>query len=212
MQASALYTTDLLQLLCLTVAVTAAFIAGAAYWRRHHQPATPASPPARPNTPPAAIAYRDAPTIQAIGSQRVDRIRKVVQLRTGESTDILDTPRGLPPRFRITLRSIVTGSDLDAVQIAVELGGTQVSCGPLVHEMAFNEFVIPRATRDEHRRSVFHYHEHGDSLEFMRIKLRFVDAAAGYAELDVMQLHGHWPGCTRRRSNPSMLCAERGFL
>jgi hypothetical protein len=63
-----------------------------------------------------------------------------------------------------------------------------------VEETAFNEFTLPRATRDEHRCSVFYYRERGDSLEFMRIRLKHADAAAGWAELDVMQLTGHWPG------------------
>ena len=62
--------------------------------------------------------------------------------------------------------------------IAVEFGGAAVSCGPLVEEVAFNEFVLPRASRDEPRNSVYHYTESGDALEFMRIKLRAVDAAA----------------------------------
>ena len=77
--------------------------------------------------------------------------------------------------------------------VVVEFGGTQLSCGPLVTETAFNEYILPRPTRDEHRSSIFYYHERGDSLEFMRIKLKSADASTGVVELDVMQLHGHWP-------------------
>lgn len=180
---------DVLQQLWLVVGLMA-FIVGAVYWRRQHMPATAARTPARPSAP---IAYRDSPTVRVADAQRVDRTRKLVRLRAGESVDLLPSVVGLPPRFRITCKNIVDGSDLEAADIVVEFSGAQLSCGPLVHETAFNEFVIPRATRDEHRSSVFYYHERGDSLEFMRIKLKSADLAGGQIELDVMQVHGHWP-------------------
>jgi hypothetical protein len=172
------------------VIVLMAFIVGAMFWRRQHMPATASRTAARP---PAPIVYRDSPTVRVADAQRVDRARKLIRLRAGQSFDVLPNVAGLPPRFRITCRSLVEGSDLEAAHIAVELNGAQLSCGPLVHETAFNEFVVPRATRDEHRSSVFYYHERGDSLEFMRIKLKSADLTAGQIELDVMQVHGHWP-------------------
>jgi len=180
---------DWLQQLSLAVSLMAALIAGAVYWRRQHLPATNARTAARP----APIVYRDTPTVRVADSQRVDRTRKVVRLRAGESVDVLPSVVGLPPRFRIRCKNLVEGSDLEAAHIVVELSGAQLSCGPLVHETAFNEFVIPRATRDEHRSSVFYYHERGESLEFMRIKLKSANPASGQIELEVMQLHGHWP-------------------
>jgi hypothetical protein len=106
---------------------------------------------------------------------------------------LLPTAAGLPPRFRITCKSIVDGSDLEAAHVVVEFSGAQLSCGPLVHETAFNEFVIPRASRDEHRSSVFYYYERGDSIEFMRMKLKSADLGTGLIELDIMQMHAHWP-------------------
>ena len=142
---------------------------------------------------PQPIIYRDAPTVRVSDSQRVDRTRKVVRVNAGEFVDVLTPAAGLPPRFRITVKNIVEDSDLEAAHLFVEFGGAQLSCGPLVHETACNEFVLARATRDEHRSSVFYYHERGDSLEFMRIKLKSADAQTGLVELDVMQLHGHWP-------------------
>jgi hypothetical protein len=180
-----------LQQLLLAVSLVAVFIAGAAtYWRRQHMPATAARNAARPNP----IVYRDSPTVRVTDSQRVDRTRKVVSLRAGESVDVLPSAAGLPPRFRITCKSIIDGSDLEAAHIAVEFEGAQLSCGPLVHETAFNEFVIPRASRDQHRSSVFYYYERGDSLEFMRIKLKSASPAQGLVELDITQVRGHWPG------------------
>jgi hypothetical protein len=182
---------EVLQQLWFAVGLMAAFILGAVYWRRQHAPVS-IVPTAAP-TPPGAIVYRDAPTVRAADSQRVDRARKLVRLRAGESHDVLPPVAGLPPRFRISVKSIVEGSDLEAAHIAVQFSGAQLSCGPLVDETACNEFVIPRASRDEHRSSVFYYHERGDSLEFMRIKLKSANANTGQIELDVMQLHGHWP-------------------
>ena len=180
----------LLQQLWLAVGLMAAFIAaGALYWRRQHMPATAARAPAHPGP----IVYRDSPTVRIADSQRVDRTRKVVTLRVGETLDVLPTAAALPPRFRITCKSIVDGSDLEAAHIVVEFSGAQLSCGPLVHETAFNEFVSPRASRDEHRSSVFYYYESCDSIEFMRMKLKSADPGKGRIELDIMQMHGHWP-------------------
>lgn len=181
---------NVLQQLWLAVALMAAFIAaGAMYWRRQHMPVTAS----RATAHPGSIIYRETPTVRVADAQRVDRTRKVMSLRVGEFVDVLPSPAALPPRFRITCKSIVEGSDLEAAHIVVEFGGAQLSCGPLVHETAFNEFVIARASRDEHRSSVFYYYERGDSLEFMRLKLKSANLAAGVIELDIMQMHGHWP-------------------
>lgn len=176
------------QLVCVAVAITAALVAGGSYWRRNRL-----STVTMREAAPGKIIYRDAPTVRVVDSQRVDRMRKVVLLETGGHIDILETRAGLSPRFRITLRSIVTRSDADAAHIAVEFGGTRVGCGQAAEETGFNEFIVPRAGRDEPRSSIFHYQENGDSLDFMRIKVRSIDAAAGTVEVDVMQVSGHWP-------------------
>lgn len=180
---------DVVQQLWLAVGLMAAFIAGAMYWRRQHTPA----PAARAAGRPAPIVYRDSPTVRVADSQRVDRTRKLVSLGVGESIDVLATAIGLPPRFRVSCKGIVDGSDLEAAHIVVEFSGAQLSCGPLVQETAFNEFVIPRVSRDEHRSCVFYYYERGDSIELMRMKLKSAEPNRGVIELDIMQLHGHWP-------------------
>jgi hypothetical protein len=176
-------------LLCLAVAVTGGLIA-AAYVHRQRAAAELAMQHAAAPAP-GKIIYSDAPTVRIADSQRVDRRRKIVRLSAGEHVDILQTPDGMEPRFRITLKSVVRMAD--AAHIAVAFGGTRVSCGPLVQEQSINEFIVPRALRDESRSSVFHYYEKGSSLDFMRIKVRSLDAAAGTAELDVMQIAAHWP-------------------
>jgi hypothetical protein len=176
-------------LLCLAVAGTGGLIAAIFL---HRQRAAHAIALQRAAAPAAGkIIYSDAPTVRVSDSQRVDRRRKIVRLIAGEHVDILETPAGMEPRFRITLKSVVRMAD--SAHIAVAFGGTRVSCGPLVQEQSTNEFIVPRALRDESRSSVFHYYEKGSSLDFMRIKVRSLDAAAGTAELDVMQIAAHWP-------------------
>jgi len=182
---------DLPRLVALAVSVTAALIALGAYLRR--RPSEFAGVQRRPAPPAEGIIYRDAPTVRVVDSQRVDRLRKVVRLAPGKHVDILESRVGMTPRFRIALKRIVRMEEATVAHIAVDFGGTAVSCGPLVEEIAFNEFVLPRAARDEPRNCVFHYQESGDALDFMRIKLRGVDADADIAELDVLQVSGHWP-------------------
>lgn len=177
-------------LLCLAVGITAGFIAAVTYMHRQRAAAELAMQRAAAAMP-AKIIYNDAPTVRIVDSQRVDRRRKILRLTAGEHVDILETPEGMEPRFRITLKSVVRMAD--AAHIAVAFGGTRVSCGPLVQEQSTNEFIVPRALRDEPRSAVFHYYEKGSSLDFMRIKVRSLDAAAGTAELDVMQVAAHWP-------------------
>ncbi|HJY35819.1 MAG TPA: hypothetical protein VJ299_00075 [Steroidobacteraceae bacterium] len=189
MDSSSLLSAQLPLLLCLAVAVTGGLIAAIFL---HRQRAAHAIAMQRVAAPaPGKIIYSDAPTVRVSDSQRVDRRRKIVRLTAGEHVDILETPEGMEPRFRITLKSVVRMAD--SAHIAVAFGGTRVSCGPLVQEQSTNEFIVPRALRDESRSSVFHYYEKGSSLDFMRIKVRSLDAAAGTAELDVMQIAAHWP-------------------
>ena len=189
MDSTSLLSAQLPLLLCLAVAVTGGLVA-AVFLRR--QRAAHAIATQRGAAPAAGkIIYNDAPTVRVADSQRVDRRRKIVRLTAGEHVDILETPQGMEPRFRITLKSVVRMAD--SAHITVAFGGTRVSCGPLVQEQSTNEFIVPRALRDESRSSVFHYYEKGSSLDFMRIKVRSLDAAAGTAELDVMQIAAHWP-------------------
>jgi hypothetical protein len=175
-------------LLCLTIAVAAAGVAGTS-WLRRQRPSV-ATAVAEPRS---GIVYRDAPTVRVVESQRVDRMRKIARLTVGEHIDLLETPAGMNPRFRVRLKEIVQRGDGYAAHIAVSFNDVQLSCGPLVKETGFNEFILPRAGRDEHRCSVFHYRESSDSLDFMRIRLRNADAARGTAELDMMHVLGHWP-------------------
>jgi hypothetical protein len=180
---------DVQSLLCLTVAIAAVGVAGTS-WLRRHRPSVAARSPAAATS---GLVYNDPPTVRVVDSQRVDRMRKVVRLKVGEYIDLLETPAGLEPRFRVRLKGMVQRRDCSAAHIYVAFNGTQLSCGPLVTETGFNEFIVPRAGRDEHRCSVFHYRESGDSLDFMRIRVRSTEPADGTAELDVMHVLGHWP-------------------
>lgn len=180
---------DTVQMLALAIAFAAGLIAAAAYWRQRSSLIAVN----RQGVAQATIIYNDTPTVRVVDSQRVDRLRKVVQLTSGAHVDILEPQPSAEPRFRITLKSVMERAEVPAAHIAVEFRGTALSCGPLVEEIAHNEFVLPRALRDEPRSSVFHYHERGDALDFMRIKVRSIDPKAKTAEIDVMQVEGHWP-------------------
>jgi hypothetical protein len=180
---------DTVQMLALAIAFAAGLIAAAVYWRQRSSLIAVN----RQGVAQATIIYNDTPTVRVVDSQRVDRLRKVVQLTCGAHVDILEPQPSAEPRFRITLKSVTERAESPAAHIAVEFRGTSLSCGPLVEEIAHNEFVLPRALRDEPRSSVFHYHERGDALDFMRIKVRSIDPKAKTAEIDVMQVAGHWP-------------------
>jgi hypothetical protein len=181
---------DLPKLLCLAIALVGGLFAATTWWRRHRAAAPGMQRVAQGNV--GKIIYQDAPTVRVVDSQRVDRIRKLVRLAINESVDILEN-RGSPvPRFRLTLKEILK-DETPAVRLIVQYGGTPLSCGPLVKELGHNEFILPRVAREEPRSAILHFHERGDALDFMRIKLRGVDAATNTAEIDVMQVSGHWP-------------------
>ena len=175
-------------IVCFTVVVAGGLIAAISYLQRQRAADELALQRA---AAPGKIIYNDAPTVRVADSQRVDRRRKIVRLAAGEHVDILETLEGMDPRFRVTLKSVVRMAD--AAHLAIHFGGTRVSCGPLVQEKSINEFIVPRALGDEPRSSIFHFYEKGSSLDFMRIKVKSLDAAAGTAELDVMQVSAHWP-------------------
>lgn len=182
---------DLPRILCLAVAIGGALIALASFWRRQRTSLVNGAQRRINVPPPGKIVYHDAPTVHAVDSQRVDRLRKVAQLGPEEFIDVLES-RGSPiPRFRVTVKAIEMQNDAPAARISVEFGGTPVSCGSLVKEIGPNLFVLPRVMHDEPRSSVFHFHERGDSLDFMRIKLKGVEN--GLAEIEIIQVSGHWP-------------------
>src|SRR5262245_16133008 len=189
MDSSSLLSAQLPLLLCLAVTVTGGLVAAIFLHRQRVSHALTLQRAAAPA--PGKIIYSDAPTVRVSDSQRVDRRRKIVRLTAGEHTDILETPEGMEPRFRITLKSVVRMAD--SAHIAIGFGGTRVSCGPLVQEKSINEFIVPRSLGDEPRSSIVYFYEQGSSLDFMRIRVKALDAEAGTAELDVMQVSAHWP-------------------
>lgn len=186
---------ELARTLCLLLALTCAFVAAAIYWRRSRTPVLAPAKRVAAKRIPDGIVYRDAPTVRVVDSQRADRLRKLVQLRLGESVDILEPREHGPPRFRITFHRVVPQENSDAAHLEIFFGGAAVSCGPRVQEVAPNEFIVPRSGRDDPRSCVFHYHEGKNAaLDFMRIKVRSLDAQAGLVELSVLQVSGRWPG------------------
>ena len=182
---------DLPRILCLAVAIGGALIALASYWRRQRTSLANGAQRRIKVPAPGKIVYHDAPTVHAVDSQRVDRLRKVAHLGPEEFIDVLES-RGSPiPRFRVTVKAVEADGEVPGARILVEFGGTPVSCGSMVKEVGTNQFVLPRAMHDEPRSSVFHFHERGDTLDFMRIKLNGIND--GTAEIEIIQVSGHWP-------------------
>jgi hypothetical protein len=191
-------TADLPKLLGLAMAVVGALLAASTWRRRHRSSAVLGMERGLRSNVPRGIVYHDAPTVRVVDlpradSQRVDRVRKIVRLTVGESVDILPHEAGPIARFRIILKNLLTDGDAPAARIVVEYGGTTLSCGPLVQELGHNDFVLPRTSRDDPRTSIVYFHERGDALDFMRIKLRNIDPDSQTAEIDVMQVSGNWP-------------------
>ena len=185
---------DLPKILVLAIALVGAVVAASTWWRRHRSSALVGMQRnARVNADVGKIVYHDAPTVRVVDSQRVDRVRKILRLVPGEHVDVLENHGAPIPRFRITLKTVLTDGDAPAARLFVEYGGTALSCGPLVQEVGHNDFILPRTARDDPRTSVLYFHERGDALDFMRIKVRGIEPATNSAEIDVMQVSGHWP-------------------
>lgn len=190
MESSAVFSSDLIHLLGLSVVLAGALIAFTLY--RRSRPTLDVEQAPGPVT--ANIAYRDAPTVRVIDSQHFDRLRRTVRLATGEQVDLLASHPIVGPRFRLTLKSIEMLDTTPAAHLEIVYSGIQVSCGPLAKEIGYNEFLVPRASRDESRTAIFHYHESSEVLEFMRIKVNAIDVGSGGVEFEVMQMRGNWPG------------------
>lgn len=181
---------DLPQLIWFTVALAAALVGFATY--RRGRAVVDSQPGSR--APANNIVYRDAPTVRVVDSERFDRLRRIVRLAPGEHIDLMQAHPVVGPRFRLTLNAITTHDTAEAAHLSVIYAGTQLSCGPLSKELGFNEFLVPRASRDASRSAVFHYRESGDVLDFMRIKVRAIEADANTVEFEVVHTRGKWPG------------------
>lgn len=190
MDSSSLHILELPQLIWFAVALGAALV-GVGIYRRWR----PSVHVQRPRSAPSvSVTYSDAPTVRVLDSQHFDRLRKPVHLTPGEHVDILPAHPIIGPRFRIRLNGISGHGANEAAHITVVYAGVQVSCGPLAKELDFNEFLVPRASRDESRSTVFHYRESSHALEFMRLKVSAIDRSTKTVEIEVVQMRGRWPG------------------
>src|SRR5690606_15116593 len=191
MDSSSLHIVELWQVIWLAVVLAAALVGIGIYRRSRGVIEVEHTAPA---PPVAKIAYSDAPTVRVLDSQHFDRLRKPVHLTPGEHVDILPAHPIIGPRFRIRLNGISGHGANEAAHITVVYAGVQVSCGPLAKELDFNEFLVPRASRDESRSTVFHYRESSHALEFMRLKVSAIDRSTKTVEIEVVQMRGRWPG------------------
>lgn len=138
------------------------------------------------------LAGGDAPTVRVGGSERIDRLHRVVTLDVGEHADLLDMTFDRIPRLRIALIGIEQVEAHEYAQLRIELGGATAGCGSLVKEVGTNEFLVPRATPDEHRSSILHFHGRDDIVNFLRVKIIRIDSVTRSADIDVLHVCGHW--------------------
>jgi hypothetical protein len=190
MDSSFLHIIELSQLIWFAVALAATLIGVGLYRRSRSVIEAENTAPA----PVARIAYSDTPTVRVLDSQHFDRLRKPVHLAPGQHVDIFPAHPIVGPRFRISLHAISMHDAAEAAHLTIVYAGVQVSCGPLAKEVGYNEFLVPRASRDESRSAVFHYQESSHTLEFMRIKVSAIDRTSNTVELEIVQMRGRWPG------------------
>jgi hypothetical protein len=62
-----------------------------------------------------------------------------------------------------------------------------------VKEIGANCFLVPRATQDEQRSSILHFHGQKEVVNFLRIKVLQLYPAEQSAEIDVLHVCGQWP-------------------
>jgi hypothetical protein len=151
--------------------------------------------------PAPLIAKGDAPTVRLGESQRIDRLHKVISLKSGEHDDLLDLTFDGIPRLRISLASVeqIAADEKfpkarDCARIHLELSGAIAGCGALVQEVAINQFLVPQATQDEQRSSILHFHGKDDIVNFLRIKVLRLNVEQSTADIDVLHVSGHWAG------------------
>lgn len=187
MESSSELLIDLLRLIGFAAALAGILIAFAAY--RRNRSASHAE------EVPAAVlpGYGDAQTVRIVDSQHFDRLRRTARLSCGENIDIFPAHPIVGPRFRVGLKEIAMLDTMPAAHLEIVYSGIQVSCGPLAKEIGYNEFLVPRAFRDEARTAIFHYDESDQMLEFMRVKVVAIDTDARTADVEVMQIRGSWP-------------------
>lgn len=184
--------------LILLACAVALIVAG---WRLKHRRidvslADDAPAPAAP-----VVAKGDTPTIRLGESQRIDRLHKIISLKSGEHEDLLDLTFDGIPRLRIELIGIEhvdaderVPNGRDCARIHLELGGAIAGCGTYVKEAAVNRFLVPQAAQDEQRYSILHFHGKDNVVNFLRIKVLRLNAEHGTADIDVLHVSGQWVG------------------
>jgi hypothetical protein len=185
-------------------AIIALSIAAAAFafatWRAKQRRAQPSIETFAPQPAPI-VAKGDAPTVRVGESQRIDRLHKILTLKSGEHDDLLDLTFDGIPRLRISLANVEQidadekfPTTRDCARIHLELSGAIAGCGALVKEVAINQFLVPQATPDEQRCSILHFHGKDDIVNFLRIKVLRLNVEQSTADIDVLHVSGHWAG------------------
>jgi hypothetical protein len=138
------------------------------------------------------IKYTDAPTVRLTDTQRIDRLHRLVSLKTGEHADLLDLTFGRLPRLSVALAGIEHESGQDFAHIQIELGGAAAGCGAGVKELEQNHFLVPRALPDDQRCSILYFCGKPDAVSFLQIKVKRLDPVEQSAAIDVLHVRGRW--------------------
>ncbi len=160
------------------------------YWaraaaRREHSEATD-------YTRTTKLVYTDAPTVRLSDTQRIDRLQRVVSLKAGQHADLKDLTFGRLSQLRVELTGIEQESGEDFAHVRIELGGAAATCGAAVQELSQNDFLIPRAGKDDQRSSVLYFCGKNDAVSFLQVKVRLLDAVEQSAAIDVLHVRGRW--------------------
>lgn len=138
------------------------------------------------------LEYAEAPTIRLSDTQRIDRLHRIVTLKTGEHANLKDMTFGRLPQLRVILKGIDHDAGQDVANIEVDLGGAVANGGAAVKELKDNHFLVPRATLDEQRCAIHYFCGRSDAVSFLQIKVRRIDPVEGSAAVDVLHVRGRW--------------------
>lgn len=138
------------------------------------------------------LVYTDAPTIRLTDTQRIDRLHKVVSLKSGEQADLAALTFGRIPKLRLHLQGIENERGQDFAHIKIDLGGASAGCGDSVKEINDNSFLVPKAANDEQRTSILYFCGKPDAVSFLQVQVKQLDPVDQTAAIDVLHVRGRW--------------------
>ncbi len=140
------------------------------------------------------LVYTNAPTVRLTDTQRIDRLHRIVNMKSGEYADLNDLTFGRLPRLRLVLKGIENESGQDFAHIKIDLGGATARCGDAVKEIMENSFLVPKVSTDEQRSSILYFCGKPDAVSFLQVKVKQLNAVDHSAAIEVLHVRGRWEG------------------